>query len=157
MSSVPVQFLVVVVNTSTCSIPPEVVGIPLEDSCTPVVVGQTFSSRLIAINNCGPTVAIDDIATLSFAHNIQSNVTKQNSTTYYKSFSWTPTAAQAGYQVMCAMALDRYIQTSARMASDLCTLFSRDVQSSQYCFTFYVSPNAITDCPGKTTPTTTTS
>ena len=108
LSSVPVQFLVQVVNTSSCAIPPEVVGIPPEDSCTSVIVGQTYSSQLIAINNCGASVSIDDIATLSFAGVIQSNITTLNFITYYKSFSWTPTASQLGYQVMCAMAVDRY-------------------------------------------------
>ncbi|CAF1135214.1 unnamed protein product [Rotaria sordida] len=32
-----------------------------------------------------------------------------NETTYYKSFSWTPTVAQSGYQVICAMAFDRQL------------------------------------------------
>jgi hypothetical protein len=102
-----VQFLVQVVNASSCAIPPEIVGIPPEESCTPVIVGQTFSSELIAINSCGPSVSILDISTLSFAGDIQSNITELNYTTYYKSFTWTPTAAQLGYQVMCALAFDR--------------------------------------------------
>ena len=84
------------------------VGIPPEDSCTPVIVGETYSSELIAINHCGSGVVIDDIATLSFAGVIQSAITKQNSTTFHKVFTWTPTASQLGYQVMCAMAVDRY-------------------------------------------------
>ncbi len=102
------QFLVQVVNASSCTTPPEIIGIPPEESCTPVLVGQTFSSRLIAINSCGPSVSILDISTLSFAGDIQSNITELNYTTYYKSFSWTPTVAQLGYQVMCALAFDRY-------------------------------------------------
>ena len=108
MSAVPVQFLVEVVGPPTCTIPPEVVGIPPEGSCTPVIVGQTYSSELIAINHCGASVVISDIATLSFAGVIQSNITKQNTTTFHKLFTWTPTTAQLGYQVMCAMAVDRY-------------------------------------------------
>jgi hypothetical protein len=77
------------------------------DSCILVQVNQTFSSQLIAINNCGSTVTIDDIATLSFPGMIKGSLTMINSTTYYKSLTWTPTTAQIGYQVMCAMALDR--------------------------------------------------
>lgn len=77
------------------------------DSCILIQVNQTFSSQLIAISNCGSTVTIDDIATLSFPGMIKGSLTMINSTTYYKSLTWTPTTAQIGYQVMCAMALDR--------------------------------------------------
>ncbi|CAF4772587.1 unnamed protein product [Rotaria sp. Silwood1] len=66
LSAVPVQFLVHVVGPSPCANDPEINGIPLEDSCVPITVGQTFSSMLIAINNCGPSVTIEDISTLSF-------------------------------------------------------------------------------------------
>jgi hypothetical protein len=107
LSSVPVQFLVEVVAPSVCNNPPEIVGDPLDDSCTPITIGSTFTSRLIAINNCGPTVVIDDIETLSFAFVVKGNITKVNSTTYYKSLTWTPITSQLGYQVICAMALDR--------------------------------------------------
>ena len=107
LSSVPVQFLVQVVDPPSCVTLPEIVGIPPEDSCTPVIVGQTCSSQFIAINYCGGSVIIEDIATLSFAGVIQDNITNQNSTIFYKSFTWTPTSAQLGYQVMCAMAVDR--------------------------------------------------
>jgi nitrogen fixation protein FixH len=62
---------------------------------------------LIAINECGANVTIVDIATLSFSGMVQSNLTMTNSTTYNKNLTWTPTAAQIGYQVMCAMAFDR--------------------------------------------------
>lgn len=104
----PVQFLVEVVNASTCTTPPEIIGTPAEQSCTPVAIGQTVTSQLIALNSCGPTVSISDISTLSFSGVVQSNITKLNSTIYYKSFTWTPTTAQAGYQVICALAFDRY-------------------------------------------------
>ena len=53
------------------------------------------------------SVTMDDIATLSFAGMIKSDVTKLNSTIYYKNITWTPTSDQLGYQVMCAMAFDR--------------------------------------------------
>jgi hypothetical protein len=91
----------------SCLYRPEV--ILLADSCTPLQVNQTFTSTLLAINNCGTNVNISDIATLSFSGMIQSPVIKLNSTIYYKNLTWTPTINQLGYQVMCAMALDRYI------------------------------------------------
>jgi hypothetical protein len=104
---VPVQFLVQVVSPPPCTTPPEIIGIPIEQACIPVVVGQTFTSELIANNYCGPTVSIVDIATLSFSGMIQGTITALNTTTYYNTMQWTPTTAQLGYQVMCAMAFDR--------------------------------------------------
>ena len=106
LSSVPVQFLVQVVAPPTCPTPPEVYELT-EKTCIPVRVGQTFTSRLVAINYCGSGVSIVDIATLSFSGMVQSAVIRQNATTYYETLSWTPTSDQVGFQVMCAMAIDR--------------------------------------------------
>lgn len=103
------------VSPSQCITPPDIIGIPVEQSCTPIAVGQGFSSQLIAINSCGANVTIIDIATLPFAGITQGSMVKQNSTTCYKSFSWTPTAAQMGYQIMCAMAFDRYATRTYRL------------------------------------------
>ncbi|CAF0847205.1 unnamed protein product [Rotaria sp. Silwood1] len=143
LSSVPVQFLVHVVAPSSCSTPPEVYELS-NKSCIPITVGHTFTSHLIAINNCGSSVSIIDISTLSFAGMVQSSIIQQDSMTYYKTLSWIPTTSQLGYQVMCAMALD-----------------SQNSQSAQYCFKFYVSQSGVSNCPGdpivtSTTTTTTT-
>lgn len=86
--------------------PPDVYELS-DKSCIPVRVGQTFTSRLIAINYCGSSVTIVDIATLSFSGMVQSSVIQFNSTAYYKTLTWTPQADQVGFQVMCAMAIDR--------------------------------------------------
>ena len=134
------QFLVYVANETICGFPPEIIGIPREQSCTPVLPGQLYTTELIAINNCGPTVTIIDIATLSFPGMIKSNITSLNSTHYSKTLTWTPTTAQLGYQVMCAMAFD-----------------SEGAQSSQYCFKFYVTETMVLSCPGETSTTTSTS
>ncbi|CAF2410032.1 unnamed protein product [Rotaria sp. Silwood2] len=127
LSATPVQFLVHVVASPSCSIPPKITGVPIEQSCTSILVGQTFTSTLYAENSCGPNVTIADIATLSYAGVLKGNITMLNETTYYKNFSWIPTAAQVGYQVVCAMA--------------------QDSQSSQYCFKFYVSELGVCVCP----------
>ncbi|CAF1046129.1 unnamed protein product [Adineta steineri] len=143
LSSVPVQFLVHVVALPTCTTPPEIVGIPTEQSCTNVIVNQTYTSEIFAINNCAPSVTIVDVATLSFAGMIKSDLGQLNSTVYYNNLTWTPTSDQLGYQVMCAMAID-----------------SASSQSAQYCFNFYVSNTEVCSCPGDpciTTTTTTTS
>ncbi len=57
-------------------------------------------------------MTIVDIATLSFPGMVSSTIAEINSTEYYKNLTWTPTSAQLGYQVMCAMAFDRYIDLS---------------------------------------------
>ncbi|CAF4963763.1 unnamed protein product [Rotaria sp. Silwood1] len=147
LSSVPVQFIVKVIAAPSCSYRPEL--ILLAESCTPIKVNHTFTSTLLAINNCGPTVTITDISTLSFSGMVQTSVIMLNSSVYYKNLTWTPTISQVGYQVMCALALN-----------------SQSSQSSQYCFTFYVTENGDNTCPGViynttteivTTTTTTTS
>jgi hypothetical protein len=107
LSAVPVQFLVHVVGAPACSTSPEVVGLPLEQSCTALQVGQVFASELIAVNHCGASVTIVDIATLSVPGMIQGNVIQLNSTTYHRTLSWTTTLAHLGFQVMCAKAIDR--------------------------------------------------
>lgn len=107
LSAIPVQFLVQMITPPTCQIPPRIIGIPIEQSCTPLQVGRQFSSRLIAVNNCGSNVNISDIATLSFTGMTQGSTIRQNSTHYYKTLSWTPTSSQVGFQVLCAMAVDR--------------------------------------------------
>ena len=71
-------------------------------------VGQTFLSQIFAVNYCPSPVYIQDIATLSFTNMIKGNLVKVNSSLYYKNLTWTPTSAQLGYQVMCAMAFDRF-------------------------------------------------
>ncbi|UJR38536.1 hypothetical protein I4U23_031203 [Adineta vaga] len=145
LSSVPVQFLVHVVAPPTCSTPPEIIGIPEEQECIAVGLGQTYQSRIYAVNYCPSPVVIEDISTLSFAGMVKGNLVKVNSSLYYKSLTWSPTSAQLGYQVMCTMAID-----------------SKDSQSAQYCFKFFVSDKPICSCPGEpcrstTTTTTTTS
>jgi len=107
LSSTPVQFIVKVIDPPSCTTLPEVLLIG--QSCTTVEVNETFSSQLLAINYCGTNVSIVDIATLSFSGMLQSSVIKLSSLIYYKTLTWTPTINQLGYQVMCAMALDRLL------------------------------------------------
>ena len=105
----PVQVLIQVVDLPVCNIPPRIIGIPVEDTCIPVKVGQVFSTQIIALNSCGANVTIADIATLSFTGMNKGNIVQSNASIYYKTLTWTPTTAQIGFQVMCVMAIDRYI------------------------------------------------
>jgi hypothetical protein len=90
LSSVPVQFIVKVIAPSSCSTLPE--AILVGQSCTTVTVNETFTTPV-----------------LSFSGMVQSSVNKLNSLIYYKTLTWTPTIDQLGYQVMCAIALDRFL------------------------------------------------
>lgn len=74
-----------------------------------MLVGQTFTSQIQAINYCTSTTTISDISTLSFTGMIKGSLVRVSASLYYKTLTWTPTSAQIGYQVMCAMAVDRYV------------------------------------------------
>ncbi|CAF0756275.1 unnamed protein product [Didymodactylos carnosus] len=130
LSAVPVQFLLHVVNASACGVKPQIIGIPVDQSCIPVVVGQVFTTQLIALNSCPGTI-ITDIATLSFLAVDKGNTTKYNSSIWYKTLTWIPLMKQLGSQVMCAIAIDNV-----------------NSQSTQYCITFYVSIDLLCGCPG---------
>ncbi|CAF4493344.1 unnamed protein product [Rotaria sp. Silwood1] len=129
LSTVPVQFLVEIMTSPSCSILPEILH--TGKSCTPIKVNETFISQVLAVNHCGENVTIIDIATLSFSGMTQGSLVKLSSLIYYKTITWTPTIDQLGYQVMCAMALN-----------------NQYAQSSQYCFTFFVTENGTDTCPG---------
>jgi hypothetical protein len=107
LSAVPVQFLIQVVAPHACNVTPEIIGSPVQGSCTAAVVGQLITFDLIALNSCGVNTSIVDISTLSFPGVLKGNLTKLNSTTYYKRITWTPVSSQLGYQVMCAVAFDK--------------------------------------------------
>lgn len=117
-----VQFLVHVVGQPSCNEPPIITGIPLEGSCTPVVVGQQYTSRLIAINNCGSSVTITDITILGFLGMARGAIVKLNTATYYNDLTWTPTSSQLGYQVLCAMAFDRFLKNKSIQENELCCM-----------------------------------
>lgn len=74
-----------------------------------MIVGQTVSLQLMAINYCGLNVSIVDILLVALLNVTQNNISQLNPTTYYKNITWIPTSEQLGYQIMCAMALSRYL------------------------------------------------
>ncbi|CAF4262225.1 unnamed protein product [Rotaria socialis] len=66
----------------------------------------------------------------TFISQLLVSLTKLTSLLYYKTLTMAPTIYQLGYQVMCTIALN-----------------SQCLQSSQYCFTIYVTENGTTECP----------
>ncbi|CAM4833729.1 unnamed protein product [Rotaria magnacalcarata] len=106
LSAIPVRFLIQVISPLTYQRQPRIIELPIEQSCIPITVEQTFTSRLVPINDCGSNVNISDIATFSLSGMVQSNIIRDNLTNYCKALTWSSTVFQIGFQVMCAMAVD---------------------------------------------------
>lgn len=117
----PVQFLVSVYATPSCTTAPILFGESSQStSCQNVQVGQTYTMNLYAINYCSNySIVITDIATLSFPVIIKSNLTHNSSSFYSVSLSWTPTSSAIGTQILCAAAVDRYEEYIKRYSSRL--------------------------------------
>ena len=106
-SSVPIQVLIYVYNTSNCSAP----EITSSQTCLDVLVNVTYTTVLFAYNDCGPAVAIIDIGIQAFAGVVESNLTSVNGTNnslYSMTITYTPSISQVGQQMLCASAIDRW-------------------------------------------------
>ncbi len=104
MSSVPVQFLIYVLPTPTCTILPLI--LPLTD-CLEVQVGVTMNFTLYAMNLCNSTVIITDIIISQgisgmTAGSLTNSTT--NSSLSYIILTWTPQVNQIGSQELCLIA-----------------------------------------------------
>ena len=105
MSSVPVQFLIYVYMPKNCPIP----SVTSPTSCVGVQVGVAYTFNLTAINNCGASSNISDIAIQGFLGITRGPLTQitPNRTIYTMRITYTPTISQVGVQVLCATALDK--------------------------------------------------
>ena len=111
MSSVPIQFLVYVYATPSCTFKPLLISSLNSDSCQGVQVGVDFTMTLTAINRCGSGQVISDIATLSFPIIIKSALVQDatNTSLWSMKVTWMPTANQVGSQVFCAVAANKSV------------------------------------------------
>ena len=105
LSSVPIQFVMKVAAAPPCTYVPRIVS--NGSTCIQVKVNQTFVVGIYAINECGPSVAITDIASVSLVGMRQSAIQQVNSSLFYKSWTWIPSLDQLGYQIMCTVAFNR--------------------------------------------------
>ncbi|CAF1268736.1 unnamed protein product, partial [Didymodactylos carnosus] len=137
-SSVPVQFLVYVIQEPSCP-SPTVFSSFTTDACISVQVGQTLVIPLFAESYCS-TADITDIGTLSFPIVLKGSFIQLNSTVWTVNLTYTPTASEIGLQILCAIAID--------------TAYT---QSSQYCLTFIIGDTNSLYCQADTTSTLTTS
>jgi len=97
-------------NVSSCSQRPLLAG-PVNQTgdCVGIQVGQPYVIQLTAENFCPLTRTIQDIATLSFPIVIKTPIVKNTTTIWSISLTWTPTASSIGSQILCAVAIDRYV------------------------------------------------
>jgi hypothetical protein len=105
MSSVPVQFLIYVMDQPTCGLAPVI--LPLE-LCFDVQVGVSISFNISAMNLCNPNIS--DINNIIISNSIvgmnvsDTNNYPTNESVSYATFIWTPLASQLGLQQLCVLA-----------------------------------------------------
>jgi hypothetical protein len=108
MSSVPVQFLIHVVQPANCSTLPIVTGLNVTNmACVGVQTTVQYTSTLYINNYCGSSVTIAAVSVQSFPGMVTGPLTTINSSLYSMSLTWTPTSSQIGLQILCAIAQDR--------------------------------------------------
>lgn len=107
MSSVPVQFLIYVLPTPTCTILPVILSLT---DCLEVQVGVTMSFTLFTMNLCNSTVTITDIIiSKAISGMTAGSVTNStiNKSLSYIPLSWTPQANQVGSEELCVFAYNK--------------------------------------------------
>lgn len=103
----PVQFLIYVLPTPTCTVPPII--LPLTN-CLAVQVSQTINFTLTAMDLCNSTATITDILVVQTISGLTgSNVVNSttNSSLSHATFTWTPPANQIGSQQLCFIAFNK--------------------------------------------------
>ncbi|CAF1043075.1 unnamed protein product [Rotaria magnacalcarata] len=105
MSSVPTQFLIYVLPTPTCPIPPVIV--PASD-CFEILAGIPTDIQLLVVNNCDPTVAdISDVImskTLPGLDMTDMAALPTNDSLILVEFNFTSQSNQIGPQTFCVIA-----------------------------------------------------
>lgn len=106
LSSIPVQFLIEIVNTFSCSLKPTINS--NISNCTPIYVGDQFNFTLTITEDCSNTT-ITDFYTVAPLNMSRSNLTRNGTNNIWNIIqTWIPTVEQMGLQVYCAVALDRF-------------------------------------------------
>ncbi len=105
MSSVPVQFLIYVMDQPLCGLAPVI--LPL-NRCFDVQVGVLISFNISAMTLCDPSVsAIDSIILSTNPSGMNESDTIDsltNSSLSYATFTWQPQSNQLGSQQLCTIA-----------------------------------------------------
>ncbi|CAF1314835.1 unnamed protein product [Rotaria sp. Silwood1] len=131
MSSVPVQILICVEPTPSCTILPTIVSMT---DCLEVQVGVTTNFTLYVTNLCNSSATITEVIISKKISGMTAGNVKNSTTNTlsYIQLTWTPQSSQIGTQVMCAYAYNSLL-----------------VRSTQYCVTFTVTTSS-PSCPTTT-------
>jgi hypothetical protein len=106
LSSVPVQFLIEIVNASSCSLKPTISS--NISNCTAIYVEDQFNFTLTISQGC-PNTTITDFYTVAPLNMSRSNLTRNETSNIWNiTQTWIPTVEQLGLQVYCAVALNRF-------------------------------------------------
>lgn len=109
MSSVPVQFLIYVMDEPMCSLMPIIVPI---SGCMEVTVGVPISFNITVINRCDPSISdLADLIITSSLYDIQTDSltdSPTNDSIAYMTFHWTPELIEIGPQQLCMVAYTEY-------------------------------------------------
>ena len=108
LSSVPVQFLALVFNsTQPCSSRPELVGTtPVDGSCIQVPFNTVWSTRITARVSSTVASSIVEIITASPFGMRKSNLTQCLNNEWYVDVTWSPSNFQNGPNIFCYSAMD---------------------------------------------------
>lgn len=138
LSSIPLQFLVLAMNT-TCN-QPNITGQLTNGAFISVEVNKTFSTTIIVEAGCNATNITRFLTIVLPSNNVTTSpVLALDSMIYSMNFTWTPVDNQIGStQLFCTVAVD-----------------AKNLQSNQFCLNFIVT--AITTSTSTTTGTTVTS
>lgn len=105
MSSVPVQFLIYVTPTPSCSDAPVI--LPLT-GCLQVTASVLITVNISVLNLCDPNIAqiTNMITTQSSTGMTMSSLQKSttNSSIFYRTLTWTPQINQLGDNQLCIIA-----------------------------------------------------
>ena len=129
LSSIPLQFLIHIVNRTTesnCTEFPVYIGELSEDSCIAVQSNETFRTRIPIYISCeDPTITLKDILTVSPAGLIKGNIIRDesNRSLYTIPIEWTPQSDQYGVHQFCFTPVD----SEQRSGSQVCLTFQVDV------------------------------
>ncbi|CAF1052963.1 unnamed protein product [Rotaria sp. Silwood1] len=131
LSSVPVQILIYVQATPSCTILPTIVSMT---DCLEVQVGVTTNFTLYVTNLCNSSATITEVIISKKISGMTAGNVKNSTTNTlsYIQLTWTPQSSQIGTQVMCAYAYNSLL-----------------VRSTQYCVTFTVTTSS-PNCPTTT-------
>lgn len=110
LSSISVQFLINVQNETSCNPPFLSISINETNDCANNFrINRAHDIYLLAETDCQNSTIIQDIATISFANVIKKRIAQTEPSKLLIQLTWIPTIKQIGHQVLCAMAIDRYI------------------------------------------------